>query len=125
MRECKHPCCQDVCRKKKPEDAKRRYIRKVSEKRQTENEIYKVLRKDFLKDHPNCECGQDGCKDKATEIHHSKGRGRYFLVVETWRAVSRRHHRWAEMNPMAAKQSGASQSRLNDDIQNHVYNLLK
>lgn len=71
-------------------------IPKASKKRLAELRIYRVLRKDFLKDHPNCECGLPDCnKGKSYDIHHlymGRDRGKYFLVVETWKAVSRKDH---------------------------------
>lgn len=92
---------------------KQKAIPKFSKKREEENEIYFALREVFLKEHPRCECGRQGCNRKSVEVHHSGGKiGKDFLDVAKWKAMSRTCHVWAETNPIAAKESGASVSRL-------------
>lgn len=63
--------------------------KKVSDKRQTENQIYWVLRDEFLKEHPNCELKLLGCKNTATQIHHTASgwnKSTNLNNVKTWRA---------------------------------------
>jgi hypothetical protein len=110
MKQCKHPCCGDTCRKAKPKP-KRKPIRKVSKTRSRENRIYSTKRKKFLSEGDICEfpdCGQP-----ATDCHHSQGRvGKNFLDTKTWKKLCRKHHRIVEENPRLAKKMGLSESRL-------------
>lgn len=110
-KQCGHLRCGAICsrpsKKKKP-----KWIPRVSEKRKIENELYFRQREVFLQEHPKCECGRPGCNRKSVEIHHTKGRGKYFLDMSTWKAVARVCHRWAEENPEEAKKIGISQNRL-------------
>jgi hypothetical protein len=67
----------------------------VGERLKVDRAIYSVLSKDYLRDHPICECGRPECEKKeATEIHHKRGRGRFLNVVEYFLAVSRKCHNW-------------------------------
>lgn len=84
-------------------------IKKISEKKKKQDKLYKELRKQFLKDHPICAVYPP---KKATQIHHKKGRGKYYLDVSTWLAVSMEGHRQIEDNPQWAKMLGFSESRL-------------
>ena len=86
-------------------------IAPIGEKRKIENEEYFQLREIFLREHPNCECGRDGCRRKSGEIHHKKGRGKWYLVVEKWLAVARVCHRWITDHPKEAEQLGLIEKR--------------
>lgn len=68
--------------------------------------VYSVLAKDYLLDHPFCECGREGCKRKSDEVHHTKGRGTYLNVVELFKALSKVCHRWAHDNHAEASGLG-------------------
>lgn len=68
-----------------------------SKKRLADLKIYTVLRRDFLIDHPICECGMPDCdKGKSVDVHHTfmgSDRNRHFTDVDSWKAVSRKDHR--------------------------------
>lgn len=99
-----------------PKKALKRQSKSISKfsKKMLENlKIYNILRKDYLKDHPICECGRNGCKRKSQDIHHKKGRGVYLNVVEYWLAVARVCHTWITENPKEAMVLGLTGSRLN------------
>lgn len=81
----------------------RKKMRQVSKRRAEENKIYSELRKAFLAEHPQCAVFP---YFPATEIHHKKKRGRNFLNVETWIAVSSAAHRWIHDNPAEARAKG-------------------
>ena len=87
-------------------------IKKKSKKLAINERIYSVLRKDFLLDHPTCECGQPGCTTIATQVHHKKGRGRWLNFVEFFLAVCYSCHEWIELHPKEAKAKGFSLSRI-------------
>lgn len=103
---------------KKPQPIKKNKEYKIppkSKKLGQAERIYHVLRKDYLKDHPVCECGRNNCKRKATDIHHKKGRGEYLNDVRYLLAVSRVCHQWIETHPKEAKELGLSISRHTPD----------
>lgn len=76
-----------------------------SEKRKQEEKEYLRLKEQFLKDNPNCAVYP---LEKAVDVHHKEKRGKNYLKVETWLAVSRRAHREIEDNPKWAYQMGYS-----------------
>jgi hypothetical protein len=81
-------------------------IRPISQKMATALKIYSVLAKDYLRDHPKCECGRLGCNRASEEIHHTKGRGKFLCAVDSFKALSRICHRWTHDNHALAKALG-------------------
>ena len=95
----------------KREKKKRVPIRKLSLKRIAEEKVYKVVRAEYLAEHPKCEVR--GCGNKSVEVHHKSGRvgdlltdKRYFL------AVCRGCHQKIELNPLWAKENNYSLNRI-------------
>jgi hypothetical protein len=43
---------------------------------------------------------------QATDIHHIEGRGKNYLAVDTWMAVSRHWHNEIHNNPKWAREQG-------------------
>lgn len=93
---------------------KRKYhrIKKRSDKLSAEDVLYFQKREVFLKKHTRCQCGRNGCNRLATDIHHKKGRGKYYLVVKYWLAVARVCHNWIGANHEEAKRLGLVLDRL-------------
>src|SRR6478735_10503790 len=59
-----------------------------SGKKIRENEMYKNSREAYLREHPLCEARINfDCLRQASEIHHRRGRGKYFLDISTWLAI--------------------------------------
>lgn len=86
-------------------------IPKMSVKRKAQNDEYLKLRKEFLK--VNTICPVTG--EKATEIHHKKGReGKLLTDVNYFLAVSRKGHQQIELNPIWAKEKGFSIDRTHE-----------
>ena len=78
-------------------------IKKVSTKREQDNRVYLKRRKVFLNVHPICmACGSN----RATDIHHMKRRGIYFLDESTWMTTCRPCHLWIHANPSEARKFG-------------------
>ena len=77
-------------------------IKQMSKKLSAELIVYRDLREVFLKKNPICPV----TKQKATQIHHKKGRGKFLNVVEFWLAVSAEGHEKIEANPKWAKEMG-------------------
>tara|TARA_B110000503_G_C7162052_1_gene420085 strand:+ start:3703 stop:4125 length:423 start_codon:yes stop_codon:yes gene_type:complete len=73
---------------------------------------YSKLRIAFLYANPVCAAHLPGCSTSSTDVHHSKGRGKYHLATNTWVALCRSCHSWLELHPIAAKALGFSQNRL-------------
>jgi hypothetical protein len=109
VKQCKHPCCGEVCRKPRKKPVAKR-IKPYSKKRAKVNRRYGKERKEFLKENPVCEYPE--CNKESTDVHHSRGRGAYFLDVKTWKALCREHHQRIEIRVNEAKQLGLSESRL-------------
>lgn len=76
---------------------KRVAVNKVSDKRKVENRMYLKYRTEFLNRFPQCQFKDCNCS--ATDVHHKKGRGEFFLNCFTWMAVCRKHHTWIETHP--------------------------
>lgn len=79
-------------------------IKKVSDKRAIQNKEYLRLRKQFLKENPNCAVYP---YLKATDVHHKKGRiGNLLTDTRYFLAVSRQAHTQIELNPNWARENG-------------------
>lgn len=117
-KQCGHLRCGKTCRfgpkKKKIYSIKRTPIKKnkkyripkKSLSRKEEEAVYLPLREQFLKDHPKCECGREGCFRDSQDVHHTKGRGKYYLDVSTWKALARVCHIWVDENTDEARKLG-------------------
>jgi hypothetical protein len=92
---------------------KRTPLRRVSSKRARENRIYLKLAAEHLLKHPFCQC----CSllwpeskvepHRATQCHHSKGRGKYFLDKSTYRSACGASHHYIHFeNPNHAREVG-------------------
>lgn len=78
-----------------------------------ETRKYLNLRRKFMSEHPNCEARiATRCSLSACDVHHTKGRGKYYLDTLSWLAVCRPCHNWIETHPKEAKELGLSDSRL-------------
>ena len=85
-------------------------IRSRSIKRAKQEREYAKIRKVYLFTHPIC--GVEHCYDKATEIHHMKGRTGDLLTNEKYfMPVCRAHHNYIESHPIEAKEHGYSLTR--------------
>jgi len=87
-------------------------MRKYSKKRSKLNSEYSKLRKQFLEQYPVCQAKIFNCTTSSSDVHHTKGRGKYLNDTSTWLSVCRNCHNWIEENPNEAKQLGFSKSRL-------------
>ena len=84
-------------------------IKRVSKKKQALDKQYYELRKVFLALHPLCQVSKDLGEvpvRQATDIHHVCGRGKNYLAVNTWMAVSRHWHNEIHNKPKWAKAQG-------------------
>lgn len=107
------PYCSHSCKMKY---AKPKRINQVSKKRQEDNEIYKVIRLEFLSKEYNQKCFIEGCNKQATTVEHLRGRVGYaddwarengitlFLDVRFWKPCCLEHNLELERNPELSKQ---------------------
>lgn len=97
---------------KAPQKSKSRSyrIKSVSDKKLVELNEYRKKRDAFMKGKL---CEFPDCKEKATDLHHAKGRTGSLLTDERhFKALCRRCHRWVEENVIEAKRLGLSADRL-------------
>lgn len=100
---------------------KRTPLRRCSKKQAAALKQYAVLRKEYLADHPFCECqfvlhvingvslflsDMPSCQEASSQIHHMKRRGKNLNDTFTWMAVCRDHHREIETHATAARKVG-------------------
>ena len=79
-------------------------IRKVSKKREIENKIYSMTRKEFLLLPENRICFINGCSKPATTIEHTAGRiGSKYLDQTFWKPCCLEHNLELESNPELSK----------------------
>ena len=73
-------------------------------KRGRQQAEYLKLRKQFLAEHPLCEC----CitQQPATDVHHKAGRGKMLCRTEYFMATCRQCHDWIHSHPAVARAQG-------------------
>lgn len=86
-------------------------IKKQSKKLAADLRKYYPLRDQFLVDNPVCQLSLPGCTKVSTEVHHAKGRGKYLLTVETFKAGCSSCHRYITDNSKEAIKTGLSMRR--------------
>ena len=84
------------------EPKKRKPIRQFSKKKLDELKIYRKLRDDYLKKHPNCE----RCGGKATDLHHKKPRQYHLNDVGVFCALCRDCHMLVHDNDRQSREQG-------------------
>lgn len=97
------------------EKPKRQRISKTADPER--EKIYLAIRDLYLSVNTECKlCVLDslwtGRVEKATDVHHKKGRiGELLFDVRHFLPVCRNHHTWIEQNPKSSKAWGFSESR--------------
>ena len=92
-------------------------IKPKSDKMNVLDVLYSKLRKEFLNKPENATCRAKlhGCLNVFKEnltIHHTKGRGKYYLDATTWIPLCLSCHEWVETHPTEAREMNLSQSKL-------------
>lgn len=93
---------------------KQKPINPRSKKRIILDQSYSKLRKIFLEQKPMCEATLHCCTQKSTDVHHKKGRGKWYLVTSTWMSVCRSCHQWIETHPIEATEMGFRESKITE-----------
>lgn len=112
--------CQQCWHEKKPVKFPKqsKAIKPVSDKKKVQDQLYSVMRKKFLMLPENSTCrGKipavcSGGFQQDLTVHHTKGRGKYYLDTTTWIPLCMTCHEFVERNPEKAKDLGLSFSRL-------------
>lgn len=95
----------------------KRPIKQKSDKQDVLDVLYSKMRKEFLErpENATCRAKLPGClgvfKQNLT-VHHTKGRGRYFLDQLTWIPLCLTCHQWVEEHPKEAREMNLSGSKL-------------
>ena len=110
--------CKDCWYKESPANFPKQKspLKGKSEKQSVLDTLYSKLRKEYLTKKPYCYAKLQGCSSIATDIHHTKGRGAYYLQADTWIGLCRSCHQWIELHPKEAKDMGFSDTRLNEKL---------
>jgi hypothetical protein len=108
---CKHCWLMIKAKEIKPKKPRSK-INQKSKKREKLDLLYSKMRIQFLTDKPVCEANLPNCTSVATDVHHKAGRGRNYLVIDTWFAACRSCHSWIEEHPIEAREAGYSTTKL-------------
>ena len=95
----------------------KRPIKPKSDKKDVLDVLYSKMRKEFLSEPKNstCRAKLPGCMGQFKEnltVHHTKGRGLYYLDKTTWIPLCLSCHEWVETHPQEAREMNLSQSKL-------------
>jgi len=110
-------CKQCWLKKNPPIKIPTKRIKPKSDKMATLDQLYIVLRVKFLTENPACKARLSGCTLVASDVHHTKGRGNYYLDITTFLPVCRSCHSYIELHPNEAKELGFSLNRLENEEQ--------
>lgn len=99
--------------RKKPPPSRKKPPKKISEQRAEELPEYYKLVEEVLKERPECELRIEGiCTLKATTVHHSKGRGIYYLVKKFMKSSCLACHDRVTIHSKEAIETGRSERRI-------------
>jgi hypothetical protein len=95
----------------------KRPIKPKSDKKDVLDVLYSKMRREFLNEPQNstCRAKLPGCMGQFKEnltVHHTKGRGLYYLDRSTWIPLCLSCHEWVETHPKEAREMNLSQSKL-------------
>ena len=88
-------------------------MKRITDKTARNRVLFKPIRDEVVAENPECAMKFDGCTFVTTQVHHSKGRGIYFLIKKFLIPCCDNCHKVAEANPSLAMEKGFTQSRLN------------
>lgn len=90
---------------------RKRTPRKISENHASKLREYWVLRDKFLEENKECKIELPGCTKLSTDVHHTRGRGIWLLVVEFFLPSCRKCHDWVTEHSKEAIEMGLSERR--------------
>jgi hypothetical protein len=90
---------------------RKKFIRRASKKRAGELKVYQSLKQYILSQRPYCEMpsrtGTPSCLNRATQIHHMKGRaGSLLCNVTYWMAVCQECHDYIHTHAKESRAAG-------------------
>lgn len=96
-----------IADKTKPPAKQKKRIPQRSEKKTKLDEIYAIIRPQWMRHNRRCRARFAGCTDLATEIHHMNGRDGFWLIISKWfLPICRNCHRFATKNSAEAIAAG-------------------
>ncbi len=107
---CKY-CWSGIKAKEHKPKKPRAKLNQKSKKQSKLDVLYTKLRANYLKNNPVCGANLPECTSTATDVHHKAGRGRNYLVVDTWMPLCRSCHMWIETHPIEAREAGYSTTK--------------
>lgn len=95
----------------------KRPIKPKSDKKDILDVLYSKMRKEFLNEPENATCRAKlpKCMGQFKEnltVHHTKGRGIYYLDKTTWIPLCLSCHEWVETHPLEAREMNLSLTKL-------------
>jgi hypothetical protein len=108
-RYCKY--CWYKTKEKVSKPLQRKPINKKSKKMRILDQAYTKLRRPFMEANPMCQAALPCCNGNSTDVHHKKGRNKYYLAVSTWLSVCRQCHTYIEEHPKEARELGFSETK--------------
>lgn len=92
-----------VAEKTKPPAKQKKRIPMRSEKKGKLDDIYAIIRPQWLRHNKKCRARFAGCREDATEIHHMNGRRGFWLIISKWfLPICRSCHKFATKNSAEA-----------------------
>jgi hypothetical protein len=91
-------------------------IKPKSDKKDILDVLYSRMRKEFLNEPKNatCKAKLPGCMGQFKEnltVHHTRGRGLYYLDKTTWIPLCLSCHEWVETHPKEAREMNLSHTK--------------
>lgn len=114
---CEQPGCTNYvfgggyCTGHQYKRRKAKPIAKFSEKRKKVNAVYYKMARIFKKQYPVCAINSPHCKGITQGVHHTRGRGKYLLVIETWLPACNPCNDYIEAHDAWAREKGFKKSK--------------
>jgi len=91
-------------------------IKPKSDKKDILDVLYSKMRKEFLNlpENSTCRAKLPGCMGQFKEnltVHHTRGRGLYYLDKKTWIPLCLACHQWVETHPKEAREMNLSHTK--------------
>lgn len=95
--------CSKECKYEYEKTEPKRTIKKVSDKRKTQEATYKLISKAFKLENPFCNV----CGNLASDIHHKNGReGDRLNDTRFFMSICRDCHTWLHEHPKVSRENG-------------------
>ena len=83
---------------------KRKPIKHISDKQSKLLKEYRIVRDEYMKNHPYCEF--PNCNSRDIQLHHKRSREYYLCDTSVFMSVCDKHHRWIHDNDAKSRELG-------------------